>query len=416
MSTPSSGPIVVLSEQYRPKVGGAVRYVEGLVGGLLRSGCSVKLVVPEAEEAARGRSSPGPAARSGTEGLDVIRVPARGDVHGEWARPERRQFVEDVGSLLSNRVGEWRPRAIHVAYGHYLHRAVRGVSGPPTFWTVHNVPPAESRRHFSSSGERVRLGRRLREVVHTVGSTVVHRAAMALSPYTCLVAVSEHVAGKIGRLPHRGTVEVVGEGFTEGCCTLSELGRATEREAEARNGRLSLLTVAGLVSHKGQLLGLQAARELTRRGVAFTWRFVGPTRDRAYAREIEDRIAGYGLSDRVELTGTVAEERLCRLYRDADVYVQTSLEEGYCLSVLEALGHGTPVVGTRTGAIERLVSEGEGRVVRQNQPGMIAQAITELAGRDWSVSRRSALAEKVRARFSWKEVAERMLQLYERYQ
>lgn len=405
--------MVVVSEQYHPKVGGAVRYVDGLVGGLVKTGCKVRLVVPvaDAETEPPPLRSLGPDSLGGR--LEVVGVSAPGDVHGAWKRRNRRRFVANVASLLEDRLEEWGPCLLHVAYGHHLYRALRDIDAP-SFWTVHNVPPAESQRWLGYPRSAANLVGNVEAIGYGLVSGVVNRLRIVRSPYACLIAVSYHVADKVRPWALRSDVEVVGEGFAGTCCEIEELGgrRATPG---AGGSEYSILTVAGIVPHKGQHIALDAARKLARSDLLFRWNLVGPVRDSDYAARLQDEIRRAGLDDRIRLVGTVGDGELCEHYTQADLYVQPSLEEGYCLGVLEALGHGTPVVGTPTGAIPELVAAGEGRIVSGNDGELIADAIGDWVEREWTVSRRREVALQIREKYGWSAVAKRFLELYSQY-
>ena len=47
-------------------------------------------------------------------------------------------------------------------------------------------------------------------------------------------------------------------------------------------------------------------------------------------------------------------------YEKSDLYVQTSLEEGFCMTALDAVLYQLPLIGFRTGAIPEFIEEGKG--------------------------------------------------------
>ncbi|MEX0993820.1 MAG: glycosyltransferase [Solirubrobacterales bacterium] len=84
----------------------------------------------------------------------------------------------------------------------------------------------------------------------------------------------------------------------------------------------------------------------------------------------------------VELTGWLSQQRLEDLYREASVYVQASLHEGFGLSVAEAMLAGCVPVTTRAGALPEVVGD-IGVAVADADPGELAAAIERaLAGDD----------------------------------
>ena len=67
--------------------------------------------------------------------------------------------------------------------------------------------------------------------------------------------------------------------------------------------------------------------------------------------ELQRHAAEMNASDRVRFHGFTPHDELTSLYRDADIYVQTSLHEAAGVSVLEAAAAGLPVIGTRAGYV-----------------------------------------------------------------
>lgn len=70
-------------------------------------------------------------------------------------------------------------------------------------------------------------------------------------------------------------------------------------------------------------------------------------------------IAGLGLAGAVELHGRVPRAELLRLYAGLELFVIPSQQEGLCISGLEAMASGRPVLSTRCGGPEDYVIEGE---------------------------------------------------------
>lgn len=70
-------------------------------------------------------------------------------------------------------------------------------------------------------------------------------------------------------------------------------------------------------------------------------------------------IAELGVSTRVNIRSDVPQADLPSLYRGASVYLQSSYEEGFGISVLEAMACGLPVVATDTAGTRETVAHGE---------------------------------------------------------
>ena len=82
----------------------------------------------------------------------------------------------------------------------------------------------------------------------------------------------------------------------------------------------------------------------------------------------------------VRFTGGIRERGdLARLFAAADVFVSASLMETYGLTLVEAMGCGTPVVAFRVGGIPEAAPDGQGGILCPPQDGAaLIQAITRL--------------------------------------
>ena len=82
----------------------------------------------------------------------------------------------------------------------------------------------------------------------------------------------------------------------------------------------------------------------------------------------------------VRFTGRIRERHdLARLFAAADVFVSASLMETYGLTLVEAMGCGTPVVAFRVGGISEAAPDGQVAILCSAQDGAaLIQAITRL--------------------------------------
>jgi mannosyltransferase len=78
----------------------------------------------------------------------------------------------------------------------------------------------------------------------------------------------------------------------------------------------------------------------------------------AFANELKKRIEAAGLSSRIVMTGELPIEDLPRWYRRLTIYAFTSRNEGFGLTLLEAMSSGAALVASRAGAAELVVEDG----------------------------------------------------------
>jgi len=96
----------------------------------------------------------------------------------------------------------------------------------------------------------------------------------------------------------------------------------------------------------------------------------------------------------------------------ADLFVLPSLNEGFGLTLLEAMASGVPVVASRAGAIPEVVGDAGCLLDDIRDQSALAETLLALAN---SPAQRAALVHRGRERasaFSWESTARRTLALY----
>lgn len=145
-------------------------------------------------------------------------------------------------------------------------------------------------------------------------------------------------------------------------------------DVSRRQGRAVLCTVGRVTSEKGQILAVEAAVRLHNRGVLFDWYFVGEGDMLARCRREVTRL---GLTDCVHFEGALRNPY--PLMRGADVYVQPSLHEGYCIAVAEARVFGMPIVCTRFSGSEQVAGLPNAQIVAHDADAL-ADAVERAVG------------------------------------
>ena len=192
---------------------------------------------------------------------------------------------------------------------------------------------------------------------------------------------------------------------------LAEFSTLPERRS---NGR-TVLFVGGFEPRKGLEHLILAMEQIHRTMPDAKLRVVAKTGFRGIDTEEWFRL----LADRarvghaVEFLQSIDQDELLQCYSDSDVVVLPSRNEGWGLSLMEAMACGKPTVATKVGGIPELVRDGvDGILVDPGDTAGLAEAIASLLRDDDMRSRMGAAGRERVAGFSWAETARATLEAY----
>ena len=171
-----------------------------------------------------------------------------------------------------------------------------------------------------------------------------------------------------------------------------------------------VLTVARLVPHKGQDMGIRAIAQLARDFPALRYIMVGEGHDEARLRALAKDL---GVTDKVGFVGAMRDDELPEAYATSTIYLGASRVdkainvEGFGISFLEAAASGVPSVAGDSGGVRSAVRDGEtGIVVPPTDVDAIADALRALL---LNPSRRAemggAARRAVETHYNWDRVA-----------
>jgi glycosyltransferase involved in cell wall biosynthesis len=106
---------------------------------------------------------------------------------------------------------------------------------------------------------------------------------------------------------------------------------------------------------------------------------VGSPLGERYGPALESFISQLDLTDAVVVAGSVEPAGLEAYFGAADVYVSASDHEGFCVPVVEAMGHGIPVVAFGVAAVPETVGDA-GIVLDSKEPLRFAAAVARVQG------------------------------------
>jgi phosphatidylinositol alpha-1,6-mannosyltransferase len=171
-----------------------------------------------------------------------------------------------------------------------------------------------------------------------------------------------------------------------------------------------ILTVARLVPHKGQDMGIRALATLSRDFPNLRYIMVGEGHDEPRLRSLAREL---GVNDKVGFVGPMRDDELPEAYATSTIYLGASRVdkeinvEGFGISFLEAGASGIPSVAGDSGGVRSAVRDGEtGIVVPPTDADAITEAIRSLL---LNPERRTAMGRAARhaveTHYNWDRVA-----------
>ncbi len=210
-----------------------------------------------------------------------------------------------------------------------------------------------------------------------------------------VVFVSDQTRQMYRRYDVLGNATVIYNGLApEFSARIDPNTRAAARAALAIQAeRPVLLTIGTICERKDQETLVRAVAQIAQRRKDILALIVGARRQDPYVRFLEGLIERLGVAEQVRLVEETAEVE--RYYASADLFVFTSLNESYSLTVLEAMAWGLPIVTTPVcGVREQVRFKVNAEEVPFRDPQLLAQTINGLLAQP---ERQAALGAASRA-------------------
>jgi D-inositol-3-phosphate glycosyltransferase len=128
--------------------------------------------------------------------------------------------------------------------------------------------------------------------------------------------------------------------------------------------------------------------------------------------DLRKMVERHGIGQNVEFAGSLTQQQLRLFYAAADVCAVPSLTESFGLVALEAMACGTPVVATRVGGLQTVVTEESGVLVPPGDFRSLAGAMARLLDDAGLRTRLSAGAHQRAQGFTWHRVADAVEEIY----
>jgi mannosyltransferase len=181
-------------------------------------------------------------------------------------------------------------------------------------------------------------------------------------------------------------------------------------------GRYAIGCFGRVRAQKGSDVFVEAMCRLLPRYPDFTAVLVGAVtpEQSGFANELKKRIEAAGLQARIVIAGELPIEEVQRWYQRLTIYAFTSRNEGFGLTLIEAMAVGAALVASRAGAAELVVEDGVSGVLTPSGDADALVAALEPLMRDPASA--AAMGARGRARvlerFSLDAEANRIAEVY----
>lgn len=181
-----------------------------------------------------------------------------------------------------------------------------------------------------------------------------------------------------------------------------------------------IFTTSAAQPYKGLDVTISAFRHVLQRYPTAKLRVAGVAvkhpqyRNVAYVKYLIKLCKQYGITEHVAFLGNLDEITLVKEMYNADVFVNSSFIESYCLALAEALSLGVPCVASYTSALSELITDKvTGLYYPMGDDYICAVRIINLIENiDWRKSISKAASSEYRAKNSPIEIAENQLRIY----
>lgn len=230
------------------------------------------------------------------------------------------------------------------------------------------------------------------------------QSCLALPVYSCRIP---HI------IAHRNWVRSIAKryGFPERRTTVIALGNTPDAPNAADLPRPAhsdasplLVTVGGVAHTKGQHDAIVAVSELRNWYPGILYQIIGEIRDPSYLRSLVALIAKLKLQPHVQILQKLSREEKELAVATADVYLQPSHEEGFCLAFLEAASVVSRIVATDAGTMRLVCGSDPGaRNVPIQNPMALAAAARSLLMAELPTDLLAARRRRLGVEFGWEQ-------------
>ena len=183
-----------------------------------------------------------------------------------------------------------------------------------------------------------------------------------------------------------------------------------EIRERCQSGDLRILFLGNVIYRKGLHTLLRAAKDLRSKVSVDVVGGLGA--ESKYAYETERYVLTHGLSSSVKFHGTLDNEPLIHMYKQAHVMVVPSSYEGFGIVYLEGMGFGLPAIGTTAGAASEVITHGkDGYLIEPDDAESLAGILSKLSNdREILLQLSLNTVTRFKSQPRWEETAKKIRQ------
>lgn len=391
--------IILLTEYFDPIIGGATHMTKKVAEYVQKAGHDVTLVVPSES------SVDSIIEKSNEYPYRIAKIGLNTKIISDLNRSSRINFCYRANNFIKNYNENNQIDVVHIVAGIYLLKYIDAKyfksQNIKTVASIMNVPPQECSVSWKGDNFLFYLKDKLRKLA----VKYINKRRILANVYDKYTTISEHSKLLLSEYISADKIVVTDLG-TENLSLLGD--RST---TFPKNGKLKILTVGGFVPHKNQHIIPLTAQKLRANNIDFEWIVIGPIRNERYKIYILNLIEKLNLKNYVMLKYALPQKELFDHYRTADIYVQMSTEEGFCMTALDANFFGVPLIGTKAGSIPQFIERGVG-FLADNSPNGLYEAIKLVIQNPQNYIVSQSTINGLSYYYSWDNVAKKLTEIY----
>jgi glycosyltransferase involved in cell wall biosynthesis len=234
-----------------------------------------------------------------------------------------------------------------------------------------------------------------------------HKIEYVLNSADHIITTSQqNIDNSITKLNVNTSVTVIPNGYRENIF-YPQSSKHCRNKLHIPNNKKIILAVGNLVKIKGHKYLIEAMNEIVQYRNDIQCYIIGGGRTET---EIKKQITKNGLEKYVKLVGSKPHDEIPTWMNACDIFIMPSLKESFGTVQIEAMACGKPVVATRNGGSEEIVtSDDYGLLVEPGDSQALTEKIVIALDKDWDEGKIINYAKQ----YQWDNLAEQILDIYE---